>query len=244
MKQQIVSEFRKLRTTRSAWSLLAGTLGLIALGVVAVLWESNHTTLAAPLADQPVLHIALSLTWVFVMILGLRSFTDEFRNGSIVPTLLADPHRRRVLAAKLAAVGAAAVLFTFAVAGLTLAIWLPWLAAKGVAIDVAVAPLAVWFGRLLLIDLLFAAIGVGVGLAVRHQVAAIVGSLVVITVVENLMDAMAPSIARFLPAAGAWAVAGLGGAFMRPIGGALVLVAWALGAVVVGAFLMERRDIV
>jgi hypothetical protein len=39
-------------------------------------------------------------------------------------------------------------------------------------------------------------------------------------------------------------VAGLGGAFMRPIGGALVLFAWALGAVVVGAFLMERRDIV
>ena len=149
-----------------------------------------------------------------------------------------------MLAAKLAAVGAAAVLFTFAAAGLTLAIGLPWLAAKGVAIDVAVAPLAVWFGRLLLIDLLFAAIGVGVGLAVRHQVAAIVGSLVVITIVENLMDAMAPSIARFLPAAGAWAVGGLGGAFMRPIGGALVLVAWALGAVVVGAFLMERRDIV
>ena len=244
MKQQIVSEFRKLHTTRSAWGLLAGSLGLVALGVVAVLWESNHTTLAAPLADQPVLHIALSLTWVFVMILGLRSFTDEFRNGSIVPTLLADPHRRRVLAAKLAAVGAAAVLFTFAAAGLTLAIGLPWLVAKGVAIDVAVAPLAVWFGRLLLIDLLFAAIGVGVGLAVRHQVAAIVGSLVVITIVENLMDAIAPSIARFLPAAGAWALAGLGGAFMRPIGGALVLVAWALGAVVVGAFLMERRDIV
>ena len=58
MKQQIVSEFRKLRTTRSAWGLLAGSLGLVALGVVAVLWESNHTTLAAPLADQPVLHIA------------------------------------------------------------------------------------------------------------------------------------------------------------------------------------------
>jgi hypothetical protein len=216
----------------------------VALGVVGVLWESNLATLSAPLADQPMLHIASSLTWVFVMILGLRSFTDEFRNGSIVPTLLADPHRRRVLAAKLVAIGGAAVVFTLAAAGLTLVIGLPWLAAKGVAIDVAVAPLTVWFGRLLLVDLLFAAIGVSVGLAVRHQVAAIVGSLVVITIVENLMDALAPAIARYLPAAGAWSVAGLGGAFMRPIGGALVLGAWALGAVVVGAFLMERRDIV
>ena len=243
MKQQIVSEFRKLRTTRSAWGLLAGSLALVALGVVGVLWESHRATLAAPLAAQPMLHVAVSLTWVFVMILGVRSFTDEFRNGSIVPTLLADPDRRRVLAAKLVAMGAAAVLFTFAAAALTLAIGLPWLAAKGVAIDVALGPLAVWFGKMLLIDISFAVIGVGVGLAVRHQVAAIVGSLVVVTIVENLMDALAPAIARYLPAAGAWSVAGIGGAFMRPLGGALVLGAWAVGAVGVGALLMERRDI-
>ncbi len=70
MKQQIVSELRKLRTTRSAWGLLAGALALIALGVAGVLWESNHAALAAPLATQPMLHVALSLTWVFVMILG------------------------------------------------------------------------------------------------------------------------------------------------------------------------------
>lgn len=243
MKRQIVSEFRKLRTTRSAWGLLAGALALVALGVVGVLWESSNAVLAAPLAAQPMFHVALSITWVFVMILGLRSFTDEFRNGSIVPTLLADPDRRRVLVAKLVAVGAAAVLFTFAAAGLTFAIELPWLVAKGVAIHVAAGPLAVWFAKLLLIDVAFAAIGVGAGLAVRHQVAAIVGSLVVVTIVENLMDALAPAIARYLPAAGAWSVAGIGGAFMRPVGGALVLGAWALGAVGVGAWLMERRDI-
>jgi ABC-type transport system involved in multi-copper enzyme maturation permease subunit len=243
MKRQIVSEFRKLRTTRSAWGLLAGALALVALGVVGVLWESSNAVLAAPLVAQPMFHVALSINWVFAMILGLRSFTDEFRNGSIVPTLLADPDRRRVLVAKLVAVGAAAVLFTFAAAGLTFAIGLPWLVAKGVAIDVAAGPLAVWFVKLLLIDVAFAVIGVGVGLAVRHQVAAIVGSLVVVTIVENLMDALVPTIARYLPAAGAWSVAGIGGAFMRPIGGALVLGAWALGAVGVGAFLMERRDI-
>jgi ABC-2 type transport system permease protein len=243
MKQQVVSEFRKLRTTRSAWSLLAGSLALVALGVVGVLWESDRVSLAAPVAAQPMVHVALSLTWVFVLILGVRSFTDEFRNGSIVPTLLADPDRRRVLAAKLVATGAAAVLFTLAAAGLTLAIGLPWLAAKGVAIEVAVGPLAVWLGKLLLIDIAFAVIGVGVGSAVRHQVAAIVGSLVAVTIVETLMDAVAPAVARYLPAAGAWSVAGIDGAFMRPIGGALVLGAWAIGAVGVGASLMRRRDI-
>ena len=32
MNQQIVSEFRKLRTTRTAWGLLAGLLALVAPG--------------------------------------------------------------------------------------------------------------------------------------------------------------------------------------------------------------------
>ena len=101
-----------------------------------------------------------------------------------------------------------------------------------------------WFGKLLADrPRCGRAIGVGVGLAVRHQVAAIVGSLVVVTIGENLLDALAPAIARYLPAAGAWSVAGMGGAFMRPIGGALVLTTWAVGAVVAGAWLMGRRDI-
>ena len=48
MRNQIVSEIRKLRTTRSAWGLLIGSLGLVGLGVVGVLWESTRTSLAVP----------------------------------------------------------------------------------------------------------------------------------------------------------------------------------------------------
>jgi len=243
MRNQIVSEMRKLRTTRSGWGLLIGSTGLVGLGVFGVLWESTPAMLAAPLAAHPVTHVALSLTWLFVLILGLRSFTDEFRNGSIVPTLLADPHRRQVLWAKLIAMAAAAAVFTVAAATLTSAIAIPWIMVKGIALDVAVGPLAVWFGKLLLIDLLFAAIGVGVGLAVRHQVAAIVGSIVLVTIVEDLLGGLAPALARYFPTAGVWSIAGFGGAFMSPAGGAVVLGAWAVGAVGLGAALMERRDI-
>lgn len=164
MRNQIVSELRKLRTTRSAWGLLAGALGLVALGVGGGLWQATDASLTAPLAAQPMLRVSLSVTWVFVMIIGLRSFTDEFRNGSIVPTLLADPHRRQVLAAKVASMAGIAVVFSIAAASVTLAIGLPWLAVKSIALDIAVGPLAVWFGKLLLIDVLFSAIGVGVGL--------------------------------------------------------------------------------
>jgi hypothetical protein len=110
-------------------------------------------------------------------------------------------------------------------------------------VSVAVGPLAVWFGKLLLIDLLFAAIGVGVGLAVRHQVAAIVGSIVLVTIVEDLLGGLAPKLAVYFPTAGVWSIAGFGGASMSPAGGALVLGAWAVGAVGLGVALMERRDI-
>ena len=134
-------------------------------------------------------------------------------------------------------------MFTVAAATLTLAIAIPWIVVKGVALDIAVGPLAVWFGKLLLIDLLFATIGVGVGLAVRHQVAAIVGAIVMVTIVENLLGGLAPTLAPYFPTAGVWSIAGFGGAFMSPAGGALVLAAWAVGAVGFGAALMERRDI-
>jgi ABC-2 type transport system permease protein len=243
MNAQIVSEFRKLRTTRSAWGLFAGSSGLVALGVAGVLWQAHGAASAVPLAAHPILNVSLSLTWLFVMILGLRSFTEEFRNGSIVPTLLADPDRRRVLVAKLAATGAVAVVFATSAAALTLAIGLPWMAVKGIALDIAVGPLAVWFGKLLVIDLLFSAIGVGVGLAVRHQVAAIVGSLVMVTIVENLLGTLAPAVARYLPTAATWSFAGIDGAFMSPLAGAVILTAWAVSAVGVGAVLMERRDV-
>jgi ABC-2 type transport system permease protein len=243
MRNQIVSELRKLCTTRSAWGLLAGALGLVALGVGGGLWQASDASLSAPLAVQPMFRVSLSVTWVFVMILGLRSFTDEFRNGSIVPTLLADPHRRRVLAAKLASMAGAAVVFSIAAALVTLAIGLPWLVARSIAPDIGIGSLAMWLGRLLLIDVLFSVIGVGVGLAVRHQVAAIVGSLVVVTIVENLLAGLAPTLAPYLPTAAAWSVAGFGSAYMGPVAGALVLAAWAMAAVACGAALMERRDI-
>lgn len=243
MRNQIVSEFRKLSTTRSAWGLLAGLLGLIGFGVVGGLWQASSASLAVPVASQIMLRVPMAVTWVFVMILGLRSFTDEFRNGSIVPTLLASPDRRRVLGAKLAAMASIAVTFTIAAATLTLAIGLPWLAAKHVAVDIAIGPLAVWFAKLLLIDLLWSAIGVGVGLAVRHQVAAIVGSLLFVTIVENLLVGLAPSLARFFPTAAVWSIAGFEGAFMSPVAGATILATWALAAIALGAAVMQRRDI-
>jgi hypothetical protein len=240
MKRQIVSEFRKLWTTRAAWGLLAGLLALTGVGVVGVLVDATRTR---ALAGMPFLSVPMGISWAFVLIMGLRSFTDEFRHGSIVPTLLASPDRRRVLAAKLAVTAGAAVVFALMSAALAFAIGLPWLVANGVPIDEAIGSLAAWFGKLLLIDVLWSAIGVSVGLAVRHQVAAIAGSLVAVLVGENILSGVVPPLAKALPAEAAASIAGLHGAPLTPLVGAVVLSIWAAGLVGLGSVLMDRRDI-
>lgn len=65
----------------------------------------------------------------------------------------------------------------------------------------------------------------------------------VVTIVENLLGGLAPTLAPYLPTAAAWSVAGFESAYMGPVAGALILAAWAMAAVACGALLMERRDI-
>jgi ABC-type transport system involved in multi-copper enzyme maturation permease subunit len=243
MRAQIVSEFRKLRTTRTTWGILSGMLGLVAVVIVAGLATAKAATLAVPLAASPMLAVPMSVVSVFVMILAIRSFTDEFRYGAIIPTLLATPDRRKVLAGKLVAVAVAAVAMAVAATALTLAIGLPWLAVKGIAIGASFEPLATWFAKLLLTDLLWAAFGVGLGLAVRHQVAAIVGSLVWITVGENLLSGIVPNVAKFLPSSAAQAIGSIGHNILSPAAGAAVFAGWTAVVVVIGHVLMRRRDI-
>ena len=109
MRNQIASELRKLTTTMSVYAMLAGLVAVVAIGVVAIVAGGGSTGLRAPLEQQAFLHVSLTIVPMFGLLLGLRSFTDEFRFGSIVLTLLASPGRRRVLGAKLVATGGGGV---------------------------------------------------------------------------------------------------------------------------------------
>ena len=99
MRNQIASEFRKLTTTRSIYAMLAGLIVIVRLGVVATTTDGEPGSLLAPLEHQVFFNVSLTIAPLFGLLLGLRSFTDEFRYGSILPTLLASPVRRRVLGA-------------------------------------------------------------------------------------------------------------------------------------------------
>jgi hypothetical protein len=93
---------------------------------------------------------------------------------------------------------------------------------------------------------LWGVIGVAVGALVRQQVAAVVGALVWVLVVENLGAGLLRDAGRYLPgqAAHALADASQAGTLLAPALGAAVLAAYALVALALAALRMVRTDIV
>ena len=243
MRNQIASEFRKLATTRSVYLMIAGLAVIVGLGALAVTTD-NAGNLARPLQQQAFLHVPLTIAPLFGLLLGLRSFTDEFRFGSIVPALLASPDRRRVLGAKLVATAGGGIAMAMAATATTLAVGVPILMTKGIAIAWSTPAIAEIVGRLVAATVLWTAIGVGVGLAVKHQVAAIAGTLVWLLAAESIFGGLVPNVAKYFPGAAGFAVVGINPAdLLTPGFGALLLGSYAAVAIAVGAVLMQRRDI-
>jgi ABC-type transport system involved in multi-copper enzyme maturation permease subunit len=245
MRNQIASESRKLATTRSIYLMLAGLIVIVGLGVVATTTDVEPgTSLLAPLEHQVFLNVSLTIAPLFGLLLGLRSFTDEFRFGSIVPTLLASPIRRRVLGAKLVATAGGGIVLSLAAVAISLAVGVPILIVKGIEVTWSTGALAVVVGRLLAATVLWTAIGVGLGLAVKHQVAAIAGTLVWVLAAEGILSGLIPNVAKYFPGAAGFAVVGINPTeLLTPAFGALLLGAYATVAVAAGGILMQRRDI-
>jgi ABC-2 type transport system permease protein len=246
MKEQIVSEFRKLTTTRTGLGLLAGLLAIVAFGSWAVAGRVAGPDLALPLHVQPFLVVAVGALPAFALILGIRSFTDEFRNGSIVPTILATPARGRVFGAKLVVGALAGAAFAVAALGVSAGTGAAVLAgSKGAAVTWSTAGMLSHVGRFALAGGLWTAIGVGVGAAIRHQVAAIVGSLVWLLVAESILLGVAPGIGRFLPGSAGAAALGLhvGTTTLGADAALVALAGWAIAAAATGSTLLRARDV-
>jgi ABC-2 type transport system permease protein len=244
MRNQITSEARKLLTTRSVWGLLAGTMVISGLAAWAIA-ANIHLTGPIGLAGLPGFREMMALVPAFVLVLGIRSYTDEARHGSLVPTLLSTPVRRRVVGAKAAVVGLAAIGFALAGAGMVVGISSLVLSFEGMAVTVgSIGALAWLLAKVVGVCLLWSAVGLGVGMVVSHQVATIVGSLVWLFALENLLDALAPDLARFLPGHAGMSALGVEAyGTLGPLSGAWILACWAAVCLALGAGRFQRRDI-
>jgi ABC-2 type transport system permease protein len=245
MRDAIRSEVRKVVTARSTYWVVFTAVALIGLGTFASLTDVASipdVPLDAQLFQRVVVPQVLT---VILLILGIRSFTDEFRNGSIVPTVLSTPGRWKVLAAKLVVVGGTAAAIALVAEAVAIGVGSGILASKGVEVTIYAGPLATQIGLVAGAGVVWAMFGVGVGAAVRHQVAAIVGALVWLLVGESLAEMFAPGAARFLPghAASAMIEQATGGSQLPGSTGAVVLIAWVAAAIAAGVVAMQRRDI-
>jgi ABC-2 type transport system permease protein len=242
MSSLVSAEFLKLRTTRTAYGFLAAIV-LLTLGVVAA--NSANVDLRTK-ADLEEALSGAGIAAALLLVLGIVATTGEHRHGTITSSLLASPDRRRLVGAKVIAyfltgalLGIAAVLATFAVA-------VPWLAARDAPLDLLDAgDYLGLFVEGVAVSALSGAVGVGIGAIVRNQVAAVVGTLIYLFVLEPVIGVISSDVAAYTlgGSQSALTAAPVEDA-LDPLVGGLVLAAWALGLSVAGAELEERRDVV
>jgi ABC-type transport system involved in multi-copper enzyme maturation permease subunit len=234
MKALLKSEFRKLLTTRTVYGFL---LAMVAVAVVTVI-DAPKADGADSLHEQQYVFFTGLLTRVLLLVLGIRIVTDEFRHGTIVPSLLAAPRRLRVLTAKLVMAGlTGAALAT--VAGVATMLTALSIESPGMELDAEAGQV---LAGLIGAGALWTTIGVALGTVVRSQVLAIVGGLLWLMGIEDMLQSRLGDYSDLLPGdAGLTMV--IGSTVRQAAIGALILLTFTAALSVVGALALKKRDV-
>jgi len=244
MRAVLAAELLKLRTTRTVWLLLAGSLGLTVLAVAGaiVVAGDGALDLTSERGVRTVLHVSASGA-LFVLVLGVIISAGEYRQRTVTDTFLTTPQRWRVIVAKVTIAALVGTLFGALSAGVAIAVANHLYAAKGLAFPLGSADAwSVIFGSVFYAAV-FGAIGAATGSLLRNQVAAIVGWLAWLFVVESIVLGIAPSIGRWLPAAAGRAlVRDPDGDLLPQSTAALVMVIYVVAVVAMAIVTDRHRD--
>jgi len=238
------AEVLKLRTTRTAWALLAATVAVSALAVASAVVVGANTSLDLESAREARSILNVTATGgIFVLVLGVIVSAGEFRMGTATDTFLTTPRRWRVIAAKLVIAGVAGLVFGALAASVSVGVADLAYRIKGLTFPLGSSDVWSTLGGAVLYAALFGAIGAATGSLVRNQVVAIVGWLVWIAVVEHIATGFASGIGRWLPVAAGRALVGeTNQDFLSRGTAAVVLVIYAI-AIMSAAVVSERfRD--
>jgi ABC-type transport system involved in multi-copper enzyme maturation permease subunit len=243
MTAQLRSELLKLGTTRTAlWLLLAGA----AVTLLGTCVEGFATTVAdiAKEDQQRTMLGAGSVAVFFATLAGLLVVTGEFRYGTIRPTLLFEPRRRVVLAAKLLAAALLGLVFAIVYVGLSVGAGRAILRVRDVDAALTGSQTAGLVAGTVAASFLGGMLGVAIGALIRNQVGAIVALVAYAFLVDAVLFAALPSVGRFLPGKAGDALAGQPAEHLLAPGvGAAVLLAWTLAFVAAATLRTERSDI-
>ena len=247
MSALVRAELLKIRTTRGWWAYLIVIVlitGIAAAGQVgsATNEERGTTEFMADLVGS------VGLAGLLALILGITVVTTEFRHGTVTPTFLAAPRRELVIAAKSIASTLVALGFALLSVLVLAAVALPWLAIVGATADFG-GDVTTRGAQQFLAVVLSALMGVAVGLVVHNQVAALVGTLVWIFVVENLLWGLfalldVDGAVDYLPFRALDATGGAGGEQALDYGAAVVVsIVWIALLGAAGTARTLKRDI-
>lgn len=234
------SEWIKFRSVRSTWVMVALAVGLalVISGIAADSVEGRH----------PVETIAVSSTFVFVLllVLGIQFIAQEYRFGTIRATFTAVPDRRRLLLAKtLFGVGVGLVTALTATAGsFVVASVVMSGAGRSIPLDVRFAETIAGY---VLVAGISVGLGIGVGAITRNPALGITAVLLDMFVIESLVTIfVSEDLGSVLPFTSSFAALPTAGSSSSGLSPWFVAVAvygaWAVGLLVTGAVIVERRD--
>jgi len=189
---------------------------------------------------------AASSGTVLVLVLGILIMAGEIRHNTATSTFLVSPDRRRVVGAKLMASSLVGAGLAVAASLLTLAIALPWLAAKDVPVDILSADVGLVLLGAVAATGLYGLVGVGLGSLVRNQTAAVVVALVWVMGVESILVNFVPAVGRWLPGGAVASLTGVstvGGGQLPMWAGAVVFAAYGLAFAAAGTRFVLQRDV-
>lgn len=270
------SEIRKYFTTRMWWGM---ALGMFLVGAIFAAFTGSFTIYGEmPVGDSmvnvadamPELTMArmiytagIQFGYMLALVIGVLSMGQEFRHKTISNTFLAGPRRYQVVFAKVGAL--VVILLVNAVAHLAGGLLGGGilLGTGGYSLFPDPAALLETFALVVLILVTWGLIGLGLGVLIPNQVAALFLGIAVTLIVEPVV-AFALTffdgwdvLAKFFPSqattatlslfsgvdSGLAEAMGAGGDQLAWWGGALTLLAYAAVMTLIGLLLTRRRDI-
>ena len=234
------AELFKVRTTPGPWTCLIVTLLLTALGIVLSFLVAHRGTVhfGAPTSTHDLRDLVgagFTAGTVMAPVLGVLVVTTEYRHKVLTATLLIEPRRARVLAAKVLAAAVWGVLLCIGSLALVAAMGIPLLVTQGGSLPHLLDQVAPVVPGLVGAYALLAVYGLGIGVLVRNQIAGVILALGITLILEPIVVALFGSLVHWdinwLPSRATQALAGglTGGRADAGIVGTLLL-SWWLGA--------------